>query len=369
MIQHSRVILLLILLPLLAALATSLSARAQEQPPPTLVITTPTPTTHPALRATPTPAPPVAAGEGIAGDGAAAIAYVVKEGDTLLNVALEVGVDLEETPCLIRPDFRFEEPLVIGDRLDAPPHGVACHAVRPGDTLGSIAAAYDSLPSRIAGESWNRLPPGAPAGYAPAPGLHLRVPVGGATLRALTAAAPPADGGFLPLMLSQPVGADPSPIRAVSAAMAAGGAPPVGGPGRRPVMGPIPADWPYGSGAFVWPLFGWLSQDFHLGHRAIDVAAPSGTLVTAADRGVVLRAGWNAQGYGYFVVVDHNIDYITLYAHLSEVLVEEGQVVAQGQPLGLVGSTGNSTGPHLHFEIRDFGRRVDPIELLMRAHE
>ncbi|MCB0158071.1 MAG: M23 family metallopeptidase, partial [Caldilineaceae bacterium] len=67
-----------------------------------------------------------------------------------------------------------------------------------------------------------------------------------------------------------------------------------------------------------------------------------------------------------FVIVDHNIDYITLYAHLSEVLVNEGDVVAQGQPIGRVGSSGNSTGPHLHFEVRDFGQRVDPIQLLVR---
>ena len=88
--------------------------------------------------------------------------------------------------------------------------------------------------------------------------------------------------------------------------------------------------------------------------------------MAAADRGVVIRAGWNDQGYGNFVVIDHNIDYITLYAHLDDIFVEEGQVVAQGALLGTMGSTGRSTGPHLHFEIRDFGRRVDPIPLLLR---
>ena len=80
----------------------------------------------------------------------------------------------------------------------------------------------------------------------------------------------------------------------------------------------------------------------------------------------MVRAGWNAQGYGRFVVVDHNIDYITLYAHMSEVLVQEGDIVGKGDILGKVGSTGNSTGPHLHFEIRDFGRLSDPVELLLR---
>jgi murein DD-endopeptidase MepM/ murein hydrolase activator NlpD len=67
-----------------------------------------------------------------------------------------------------------------------------------------------------------------------------------------------------------------------------------------------------------------------------------------------------------FVVIDHNIDYITLYAHLYEVYVKEGDIVDQGQIVGAIGSTGNSTGPHLHFEIRDFGRRTNPLDLLIR---
>lgn len=66
------------------------------------------------------------------------------------------------------------------------------------------------------------------------------------------------------------------------------------------------------------------------------------------------------------MIIDHNIDYITLYGHLSEVFVAEGQVVGAGDVIGKVGSTGNSTGPHLHFEIRDFGRLIDPLILLMR---
>ena len=76
--------------------------------------------------------------------------------------------------------------------------------------------------------------------------------------------------------------------------------------------------------------------------------------------------GWNDQGYGQFVIIDHNIDYLTLYAHLEQIFVTEAQIVGQGQLLGLVGSTGNSTGPHLHFEIRDFGQRVNPLEGLTR---
>jgi len=142
----------------------------------------------------------------------------------------------------------------------------------------------------------------------------------------------------------------------------------IGGPGDSATAAraatKVPANWPYGSGHFFWPVYGWLTQTYRFDHRAVDIAATLGTPVTAADRGVVLRAGWNNQGYGLFVVIDHNIDYVTLYAHLSEILVKEGDVVAQGQVIGKVGSTGNSTGPHLHFEIRDFGRLTNPLELL-----
>ncbi|MGL4650303.1 MAG: M23 family metallopeptidase, partial [Caldilineaceae bacterium] len=108
------------------------------------------------------------------------------------------------------------------------------------------------------------------------------------------------------------------------------------------------------------------TQAYRFDHRALDIAAPTGSPVTAADRGVVVRAGWNNQGYGNFVIVDHRIDYLTLYAHLESIFVSEGEVVAQGQVLGTVGTTGNSTGPHLHFELRDFGRLANPLEYLAR---
>jgi murein DD-endopeptidase MepM/ murein hydrolase activator NlpD len=165
-----------------------------------------------------------------------------------------------------------------------------------------------------------------------------------------------APSAFLPLMLSLPV--NTSPFAAFSLRQPA---PRSSGP-----VGPFPADWPYGSGSFTWPVYGWISQSYRYDHRAVDIAANLGTPVTAADRGVVIRAGWNDQGYGQFVIIDHNIDYLTLYAHLEQIFVSEGQIVGQGQLLGLVGSTGNSTGPHLHFEIRDFGQRVNPLEVLTR---
>jgi murein DD-endopeptidase MepM/ murein hydrolase activator NlpD len=123
-------------------------------------------------------------------------------------------------------------------------------------------------------------------------------------------------------------------------------------------------DWPYGDGHFVWPLVGPISQYAHDGHWALDIATPVGTPVKAADRGTVIAAGWSAVGYGFRVVIDHGNDYVTLYAHLSDIYVKPNQVVGKGQVIGASGANGNVTGPHLHFEIRDFGSLADPLALL-----
>jgi murein DD-endopeptidase MepM/ murein hydrolase activator NlpD len=292
-------------------------------------------------------------------------AYVVKPGDTLLSVAVELDLDLEDAYCLVSPDFSAGQPLVIGDALDIFGADILCHLVAPGETLAGIAERYHTTPDAIRAIAWNRWPADRSDIEVLRGGGHLRAP------KVEIAAPEPVagDASLLPLMLRQPLGAPTGTLPAVAAFMNAEGAPPVGGPrvsDEAPQLAPVPADWPYGSGHFAWPLYGWLTQGYGPNHRAIDVAAPVGALVTAADRGRVIRAGWSDLGYGNFVVIDHNIDYVTVYAHLSKVLVHGGEIVAQGQPIGLVGSTGNSTGPHLHFEIRDFGHRVDPLHLLAR---
>jgi murein DD-endopeptidase MepM/ murein hydrolase activator NlpD len=94
-------------------------------------------------------------------------------------------------------------------------------------------------------------------------------------------------------------------------------------------------------------------------HRGIDLAAPAGTPVYAVAPGTVVRAN-NDRAYGNVVVIDHHNGYKTLYAHNSRLLVKAGQQVKAGQPIAKVGSTGHSTGPHLHFEMHCSGHRVDP---------
>lgn len=107
------------------------------------------------------------------------------------------------------------------------------------------------------------------------------------------------------------------------------------------------------------PVHGRISQGCHSGHVGIDYAIPTGTPIRSTMSGKVVYAGWNTQGYGNLVIVE-NGPYKTYYAHLSEIPVSIGDVVGKGSVIGLSGNTGNSTGPHLHYEIRLNDNRVDP---------
>lgn len=118
------------------------------------------------------------------------------------------------------------------------------------------------------------------------------------------------------------------------------------------------------SSGLIWPVngtvvsgFGWRWGRMHEG---IDISASSGTPIWAAAAGTVIHAGWLG-GYGNLVVVDHGDGLATAYAHASAILVGVGQLVSQGETVSLVGSTGNSSGPHLHFEVRVNGVAVDPL--------
>ena len=107
-------------------------------------------------------------------------------------------------------------------------------------------------------------------------------------------------------------------------------------------------------GERVHPITGELKH-----HNGMDIAANMGTAVYAADGGKVVLAEWYG-GYGNCIMIDHGNGYKTLYGHLSSIGVSEGQSVSQGAVIGAVGSTGNSTGPHLHFEVYANDSRIDP---------
>ncbi len=129
----------------------------------------------------------------------------------------------------------------------------------------------------------------------------------------------------------------------------------------------------HGSGRFIWPIhgeitspFGWRThpifgtQTFHSG---VDIGADYGDPILAADAGTIIYAGW-ISGYGNAVMIDHGSGLVTLYGHNTEVLVSVGQQVAQEQIIAPAGSTGNSTGPHCHFEVRLHGEPVNPMNYL-----
>jgi murein DD-endopeptidase MepM/ murein hydrolase activator NlpD len=101
-------------------------------------------------------------------------------------------------------------------------------------------------------------------------------------------------------------------------------------------------------------------------HKGVDIAAPTGTSVYGAAEGVVLRIGYDPAGYGNFIEMRHPNGLTSLYGHLSRVDVASGDAVATGQRIGLIGSTGYSTGPHLHFEIRRDGAQVNPAKVIGR---
>ena len=110
-----------------------------------------------------------------------------------------------------------------------------------------------------------------------------------------------------------------------------------------------------GTGKFMWPVNGgYISDGFMEGrvHKGMDIAANAGTDIYAAASGTVIASGWNAGGYGYMILIDHGNGYQTLYAHCSGLVVKTGDLVLKGQLIGQVGSTGDSTGNHLHFEVR-----------------
>ncbi len=123
-----------------------------------------------------------------------------------------------------------------------------------------------------------------------------------------------------------------------------------------------------GTGNLEWPAVGGyissgLGQRWGKLHKGIDIARPSDRTIKAADNGRVISAGYNG-GYGNKVVIDHNNGIQTVYAHLSSISVKVGQIVSQGQKLGVMGSTGNSTGTHLHFEVYENGNLKNPQDYL-----
>ncbi|MBK9231889.1 MAG: M23 family metallopeptidase [Anaerolineae bacterium] len=242
------------------------------------------------------------------------ITYTVQLGDTVYDLSQRFHVspetlmwangNLEDNPDLLR----------LGQKLVVLPVSGVYHKAVKGDTVTSIAKKYKVPASTIVSYAWNKLTD-----------INQPLAVG--------------------QMLIVPSGEKPFVARALGFATAPNSA-------RK------------GTGALMWPASARITQRFWSRHPGIDLAAPLGSPIKAADAGYVVAAGWSPYGYGYHVVIDHGNQMQTLYAHLSKFSVKVGDSVTRGQVIGNVGSTGNSTGPHLHFEVRVRGAQRNPLSML-----
>lgn len=249
---------------------------------------------------------------------------------------------------------------------EASTEDISVYVVRPGDSLGTIADMFDVTVSTIRGFNNIRkdsdLKPGMELLILPIDGISYKVAKGD-TLMSVAKKFTDNDSDA-PLLaadisLFNDVPEDGSLIvgsEIVIPNASSDTLPP--DENIKPIKpkAPVPSKTTGGKGYFVKAWGGIMSQDFHDTYRARDFAMPLGSKVGASASGKVIRAsmGWGG-GYGNYIIISHPNGAQTLYAHLSKLLVSEGDVVTQRQTIGLSGSTGRSTGPHLHFEIRHWG--------------
>ncbi len=243
--------------------------------------------------------------------------YTVKEGDNLSMIAQKFGVSIESVkwanPSI---DWKKVKP---GVSVSMPPVTGVVYKVKPGDTVYSIAKKFQTDAQGIVDFPMNTFSDDET--FALVAGQTLIVPDGIMPNEAVTS---------------------PSIARILT-----------------PDAGSVTA-----SGSFVWPAFGRITQPYRWYHPGIDIANHDGGAILAADSGTVVVSGWTNTGYGNHVIIDHGNGYQTLYGHLSSIAVVTGQRIGRGSVLGQMGSTGRSTGTHLHFEIRSGGGNVDPLGYL-----
>lgn len=241
--------------------------------------------------------------------------YEVKAGDSIKSISAKF--DVSESTIKWQNGLTSDK-IKIGQILQILPVTGIAHKVQKGDTVYSIAKKYDSDPQAIADFPFNSF--SNDETFELAIGQTVIVPDG----------VRPAD---------VPTGPR---IRQIT-----------------PDAGTVVA-----SGQFVWPTAGSITQRFSWYHPGVDIANRGLPAVLAADSGKVVSAGWSPAGYGNHIIIDHGNGYKTLYAHLSKIYVIPGQTVGRGSPIGQMGSTGKSTGPHLHFEIYLNGGKLNPLNFL-----
>jgi murein DD-endopeptidase MepM/ murein hydrolase activator NlpD len=265
------------------------------------------------------------------------VEYTAAQGDTVDDIARRYGIKPESIAwCNNRRIIQVLRP---GDVLTIPPVDGACHRVlgTREETITAIAAQYkvaDAYSIIDFPYNYERLPAGINPDEILPGGTDLFIPNGIGeiiTWRPPVSTETDASGQVIGLTFA---------------------------PGQSGSCGRVS---PGGGAYWTNPLpSGTWVRGFYAGHSGIDLAAPTGTPIYAANSGNVLFAGVSRWGYGNLVVLEHGAYISTLYGHMSAISVGCGQFVAAGQVVGLVGSTGNSSGPHLHFEIRSGDNPTDP---------
>lgn len=267
--------------------------------------------------------------------------YVVQKGDTIYDIAERFGLNpsslMWSNPQEI-PDVRFLQP---GQELDIPPVDGVVYEWHEGDGLNGVSEFFEVKPEDIINWPGNNLTVESVGNFSDPniePGTLIFVPGG--------------KGQFITWTMPGITRDNPAAARTV-------------GPGY---CGTV-YEGAVGTNTFIWPsattYISGYTYDPDINHLAIDIGGSVGVGIYAADNGVIVYAGWNDFGYGYLIVIDHGTGWQTYYAHLSSLNVGCGQSVYQGDLIGLMGSTGRSTGPHLHFEMRsDLYGKVNPLDFV-----
>jgi len=243
-----------------------------------------------------------------------AAVYEVQHGDTLSRIAARYSIRVSTIKNVNRLSSDAIRP---GQKLTILPVDGVVYSAKEGDSLSEIARRFRVEPEEIARQ--NKLDAGQNLD-----GLELIIP-GGKPLQPIRPTVVPVSSRFA----TAEVYGDSAPV----------------------------------AGQLLRPCSGVYTQYFSWRHRGLDIADRSAPTVFAASGGVVVEAkasGWNG-GYGQTVVVDHGGGFLTRYAHFQKVFVAEGDRVVSGQALGKMGSTGRSTGTHLHFEVLETGVKKNPL--------
>ncbi len=245
--------------------------------------------------------------------------YKIKDGETLSSIAKDKGISIDTIKWA---NDLTSDSIKPGDTLKILPVSGVSHIVKSGDSLVSVAKKYSAEQQAILDFPFNDVPDD----FSLKVGQVLIVPDG----------APPE--------IAAPARLKPQYL----------------------AKGPASAafDAPFGA-SFIWPTNGIITQYFSWYHPADDIANRSAPAISASDGGKVIVAGWpDNSGYGNRIVLDHGNGYTSLYAHLSNIYVSIGDQVSRGQLIGQMGSTGRSTGTHLHFEIHYKGVALNPLGIL-----